>query len=282
MRKTPLASRFTQQLIRVNDQICFAALQQWDFARCLEPLVASRPNEFSTDVFPANPYAEAIYRRVSELADLSGDAEVIALQMGVVASVEHLLAYMEEVQTFREGLIADDGEAIRDDAEEEQLRLKITRWRGSQPNSQYFRTLGYFRHLRNHYAHVNPKPVSAFATYIRSYGTPLNSFWNNGVTDVHGVDFQTLASSRLTPELSFGVMNLLRVCLRHVDEMVAETLTLTEAVRWIVHQVQNVPRNRMMDARRLESKVTARLKMEWNLEVDASKVQQAIHAALAS
>lgn len=281
MRKTPLSHRFTQQLNRVNDQICFAALQQWDFASRLEPLVVSRPKDFSTDVFPINPYAEAIYRRVSELADLSGDAEVIALQMGVVASVEHLLAYLEEVQTFRESLIADDGEAIRDDAEEEQLRLKITRWQGSEPTSQYFRTLGYFRHLRNHYAHVNPKPVSAFATYIRSHGTPLNTFWNNGVTDVHGVDFKTLANSSLTPELAFGVMNLLRVCLRHVDEIVAETLTLADAVRWIVQQIRNVPRNRTMDARRLESKVTVRLKMEWNLEADSSKVRQATDAALA-
>ncbi|MEP3047697.1 MAG: hypothetical protein ABJL55_18135 [Roseibium sp.] len=204
MKKTPLASRFTQQLIRVNDQICFAALQQWDFVKRLEPLIVSHPKEFSTEVFPTNPYVKAIHRRVSELADLSGDAEVIALQMGVVASVEHLLAYMEEVQTFREGLIADDGEEIRDDAEEEQLRLKISRWRGSEPTSQYYRTLGYFRHLRNHYAHVNQKPVSAFATYVRSYGTPLNSLWNNGVTDVHGVDFKTLADSSLTPELAFG------------------------------------------------------------------------------
>lgn len=282
MKKTPLASRFTKQLNRVNDQICFAALQQWDFARRLEPLVDSHPKQFSTEVFPTNPYAKGIYRRVSELADLSGDAEVIALQMGVVASVEHLLAYMEEVQAFREVLIADDGEEIRDDAEEEQLRLKINRWGGSQPTSQYFKTLGYFRHLRNHYAHVNLKPVSAFATYIRSYGTPLNSFWNNGVTDVHGVDFRTLAGSRLTPELAFGVMNLLRVCLWHVDEIVAETLTLTDAVRWIVLQIRSVPRNRVQDARRLESKVTVRLKTEWNLEANASKVQQAIEAALAA
>lgn len=280
MKKTPLASRFTQQLNRVNDQICFAALQQWDFARRLEPLVASRPREFSTEVFPTNPYAESIYRRVSELAELSGDAEVIALQMGVVASVEHILAYMEEVQTFRKNLIADDSEAIRDDAEEEQLRLKIIRWRGSEPTSQYFRTLGYFRHLRNHYAHVNSTPISAFATYIRSYGTPLNSFWNNGVTNIHGVDFRTLGGSKLTPELAIGVMNLLRVCLWHVDEIVAETLTLADAVRWIVQQIHGMPRNRTISGTRLESKVTLRLKMEWNLEAGASTIRQAINAAL--
>lgn len=57
MRKTPLATRFTKKLIRVNDQICFAALQQWDSAKRLETLAKDRPQAFSTDVLQDNPYA---------------------------------------------------------------------------------------------------------------------------------------------------------------------------------------------------------------------------------
>ena len=97
---------------------------------------------------------------------------------------------------------------------------------GSAPASEYFRTLGYFRHLRSHYAHVNTMPTSAFATYVRAYGTPLNTFWNNERTDLHGVDFRTLACTTLPPDLAFGIMNLLRVCLLHVDHIVADTLSL--------------------------------------------------------
>ncbi|MEP3047698.1 MAG: hypothetical protein ABJL55_18140 [Roseibium sp.] len=62
----------------------------------------------------------------------------------------------------------------------------------------------------------------------------------------------------------------------------AETLTVTDAVRWIVQQIRCVQRNRTMDTHRLEAKVTSRLRIEWNLEPDASKIQKSIDAALAA
>ncbi|MBZ9920868.1 hypothetical protein FJ942_06975 [Mesorhizobium sp. B2-4-2] len=280
MKKTPLASRFLKQLICVNDQICFSALQQWDFANRLAPMVNAIPKEFSTAAFPNNPYAASIFRSVSDLATFAGEAELVALQMGVVASVEHLLAYMSDVQHLRESLVTTSGDPIFDDAEEEQLRLKVCRWKGSDPASGYFKTLGYFRHLRNHFAHVNAKPTSAFATYIRSHGTPLNKFWNNGRTDLHGVDFRSLAGIQLTPDLALGVMNLLRVCLRHVDDIVADTLSLEDAVHWIVRDIRSAPRNNGIDAGQLESKVTARLEMEWGVKADVLAIHKAVEAML--
>jgi hypothetical protein len=280
VKKTPLGGRFIKQLIRVNDQVCFAALQQWEFTQHLNPLIDDSPKRFTTDVFSSNPFAKAIYRRVGELPDFSRDAEEIALQMGIVAAVEYVLAYMEEIQLFRERLIKDCAEPIKDDAEEEQLRLKISRWCGSSPKVGYFRTLGYFRLLRNHYAHVNETPSSAFKAYMRSHGTPLNSFWDNGVTDVHGIDFRALAMTRLTPDLAFGVMNLLRVCVQHVDEMIAGTVSIGDAVRWTVLQIKTSPQARHLPIDRLSSKVAARLRMEWNLEEPSSTVVRQVEGVI--
>lgn len=281
MQKTPLATRFTKQLIRVNDQICFAALQQWDSAKRLDTLAKDCPKAFSTDVFQDNPYAKSIYRRVKELPELSRDAQAVALQAGVVASVEYVLAYMQDVQDLREGLVVETGEPFHEDAEEEQLRRKIERWQGKSPTSNYFRTLGYFRHLRNHYAHVNEKPIQAFQAYIRSYGAPLNTFWDNGVTDLHGVDFKSLATTDLTPELAFGIMNLLRVCLRYVDDMIADSVSLADIVRWIVMRIWSERRNRQVPRARLVSKVTAQLKMDWGREPDTIQIEKAIETVLA-
>lgn len=281
MSKTPLATRFTKQLIRVNDQICFAALQQWDSMTRFEKIARDCPKVFSPEIFENKPYAKSIHRCAKELPKLSRDAQTVALHTGVVASVEYVLAYMKDVQDLRESLVLETGQPIHDDAEEEKLRRKIERWLGKPPTSNYFRTLGYFRHLRNHYAHVNEKPVQAFQTYIRSYGTPLNSFWNNGVTDLHGVDFNSLATTDLTPELAFGIMNLLRVCLRHVDNLVADSLSLADAVRWIVLQLWLDPRNRQLPPARLVSKVTTRLKMDWGRDGDAPHIEKAIETALA-
>ena len=267
VKKTPLAARFTKQLVRVNDQVCFAALQQWEFTQRLNLYVDDRPHEFTTDAFPENPFAEVIYRRVGDLPKFSNEAEQIALQMGIIAAAEYVLAYIEEVQKLRDEVSSDEVEPIRDDAEEEQLRLKISRWCGGSPTAGYFRTLGYFRLLRNHYAHVNETPSPAFSSYIRSYGTPLNAFWNNGVTDIHQIVFRTLHTTSMTPDLAFGVMNLLRVSVQHIDEMVAETLNLDEVARWIVLQIRTEPRARQFHIKRMSSKVATRLRMDWNIEV---------------
>jgi hypothetical protein len=281
VKKTPLGGRFIKQLIRVNDQVCFAALQQWEFSQHLNSLTENSPKAFTTDVFPSNPFAKANYRKVGELPDFSKGAEEIALQMGIIAAVEYVLAYMEEVQVLREGLVADHAEPIRENAEEEQLRLKISRWRGISPTAGYFWTLGYFRLLRNHYAHVNDTLTSAFKTYVRSHGTPLNSFWDNGVTDVHGIEFRALASTSLTPELAFGVMNVLRVCVQHIDEMVAETMSLADAVQWIVLQIWTAPGTRQLHVDRLSLKVAARLRIEWNIETPLSTVVRQVEGVIA-
>lgn len=65
MKRTPLGSRFTKQLIRVNDQVCFAALQQWEFTQHLDLLASASPKEFTTAAFTTNPFAKNIYRRLS-------------------------------------------------------------------------------------------------------------------------------------------------------------------------------------------------------------------------
>jgi hypothetical protein len=217
MRKTPVAARFMQQLIKVNDQICFSALQQWEFQRTLVPLVANHASDFTPAIFRLNPFANSIFRRVGELPAFLADSEQVALRMGVISAAEHALAYIDEVQKIRELLIANEGASIEDDAEEEQLRRKIQAWSCSAPIAGYFRTLGYLRLLRNHYAHVNEKPHAALKTFIGSHGTPLNRFWDNGVTDVHGMDFRALPTIALTPKLAFGIMNVARLSIQHID-----------------------------------------------------------------
>lgn len=75
-------------------------------------------------------------------------------------------------------------------------------------------------------------------------------------------------------------MNLLRVCLRHVDEMVADSVSLADTVRWIVTKIQSDPRNRQLPRARLVSKVTARLNMDWGHEGNTLQVEKVMDAVL--
>ena len=276
-KKTPLSTRFTRQIIRVNDQICFAAFQQWQFLQILDPIASTQPTDFTTGVFPDNPYSETIHRRMSDLPKFSLDAEQVALQMGVIAAVEYVLAYIEEVQELRETLYPPEQPFIRDDAEEEQLRRKLVSWNSKQPRIEYFRTLGCFRLLRNHYAHVNEEPNTAFTSYARLHGTQLNSFWDNGITDVKAIDFKMLPSMQLTPKIAFGIMNLLRICIQHIDSMVADTVSTSKAIVWVIERDPKVVNLKI--AKRM-SKISTRLRMEWNIHLSPPAAEELIEIAL--
>jgi hypothetical protein len=282
MKKTPVSARFTKQLIKVNDQVRFSALRQWEFEQTLAPLLINRAADFTPAVFPANPFSQGIYRKIGDLPAFSDEAEQVALRMGVIASVEYTLAYLEEVQTFRQSLGMSEGDEIEADAEEEQLRLKVEWWSGKPSVQEHFRTLGYLRLLRNHYAHMNDAPHPSFKTYIRSQGTPLNRFWNNITIDLHGIDFRTLATVQLTPNLTFGIMNVLRACLRYIDELVANTLGLADIIQFIMDQMFRSPRNRQLRIDRISSKVRTRLRMDWNMDVSVPDVSKEVEQIMAA
>jgi hypothetical protein len=116
----------------------------------------------------------------------------------------------------------------------------------------------------------------AFKSYVRSHGSPLNTFWKNGRTNVHRIDFRTLHSIKLVPDLAFGIMNLLRVSVQHIDHMIAETLSVTDVVRWTVLQIRAVPQARQLALDRLSSKVQKRLKMEWGIDESLGAVLNSV------
>jgi hypothetical protein len=263
MLKTPVTSRFLQRLIDVGDQICFSALRQWEFDRTLAGAAAQRPSDFTPSVFASNPFSNRIYRKMGDLPQFSAEAEQVALKMGVIASVEHVLACLDEMQTFRAALAPTSADAIRDDAEEEQLRAKIEAWSGKNPTAAYFRTIGMFRLLRNHYAHLNDKPHPALKTFVASYATPLNRFWAKAPTQLHGLDFRTIATVPLTFELAIAVVNLLRVSVIHIDEMLSATLAFDDVVAWLLSEVLKHPRSKSLAVDRLTSKVRLRMKMDF-------------------
>lgn len=276
MQKTPVAARFLKRLIEAGDQICFSALRQWEFDRTLSRAAAQHPNDFTPVVFTANPFSNRIYRRIGDLPQFSSDAEQVALRMGVIASVEHVLACLEELQSFRAALAPTSADAISNDAEEEQLRQKIEAWSGVKPTAAYFRTIGFFRLIRNHYAHLNDKPHPALKSYVAANAATLNRFWAGAPTQLHGLDFRTISGIPLTFELAIAVVNLLRVSVLHIDEMLAATLKFEDVVGRLLAEVLKNPRSTGLTLDRLTSKVRLRLEMEFAHACGADTIKPVI------
>lgn len=276
MQKTPVTARFLQRLVDVGDQICFSALRQWEFDRTLSGAAAQRPADFTPAVFTSNPFSNRIYRRMGDLPQFSAEAEQVALKMGVIASVEHVLACLDEMQTFRAALAPTSVDAFRNDAEEEQLRAKIEAWSGASLTAAYFRTIGMSRLLRNHYAHLNDKPHPALKAYIASHATALNRFWAKAPTQLHGLDFRTISTVPLTFELAIAIVNLLRVSLVHVDEMLSATIEFDDVVAWLLGEVLKHPRSGSLTLDRLTSKVKLRMEMEFAHSSAADSIRPVI------
>jgi hypothetical protein len=272
--KTPLLSKFERQLELVNDQMCFSAFYQWEFNQDLIKIVQSNPEDFTTSAFPKNPFSPSIYRRIKDLPSFAKEAEQVAIRMGFVASVEFCLAYMSEVQDLKEKFEASSADAIVHDAEEEQLRRKMKVWIGGNTfQGGYLTTLGYFRLLRNHYAHANLEPHKSLVSYSRANSEDLDKFWDNGITDVKGVRFDTLLELQPSPEQAFGLLNMIRVSLRQIDNAIAKTFTLQSILKHAA-----CTRSRAIISGRtipvLARKFRQQLVDEWSLEIDTSKVAQ--------
>ena len=74
-------------------------------------------------------------------------------------------------------------------------------------------------------------------------------------------------------------MNLLRVCVQLIDQMVANTLSLAEVIEWEVREIFTDSKNRKLSVERLSSKVSNRLRMNWGTRVLASGIAAQVQQA---
>lgn len=278
MEKTPIRSKFVKRLVRINDQLCFGALGRHELGITLAGLAKSAPDDFTTTVFPTNPFAHRIYRKMKDIPALAAGSAQIGFQMAIVAGVEHALAYVEEIEDFRALVCPSPADTIGLKAAEDQLYAKMTAWTGAPPIVGPYRTLGYLRLLRNHYAHVNDMPTQAFASYLATHSHHLQQFWTNGITDLGKLKFRTLPNGPLTPENAFAVMNLLRVMIEKIDREFIATLVLGDIVDVVTAEVfaRVGPNDRLPEP--LTRKVTAALDMGYGEKFANAAVRQGVDA----
>jgi hypothetical protein len=282
MDRTPIRAKFVKRLITINDQLCFAALGRREFGETLSKLVKASPKDFTTSVFPANPYAPRIYRKMKDMPAFAAKSEQIELQMCIIAGFEHALAYVEELEDFRASVRPSHADATNVDAPEDRLLAKMTQWMGGASEKGPYKTFGYVRLLRNHYAHVNDEKTPAFSSYIANHAHQLQRFWDNGITDLGGIKFRTLPDGPLSAESAFAVMNLLRVSIEMIDRDYAGTLKLADILETTAAEVFVAAAHHDRALERMGPKVRATLKRDYGEEFDLTAVREGVNAFLAA
>lgn len=229
MKRTPIVRRYEHALALVNDQLCFSALASHELSNAIGIVSASKGEMFTTDAFPENPYTERLFRKVKDLSAFASNADETAYRMGVVFAYEHLAAYLEDVLQYRRALHPSPQDKLKHDALEDMVAQRIEGWSPGVAEQGYFRTIGYLRHLRNSFAHAHVGPSDELAAYAAVHAYSLSKFWDNGRTDIGKIDFRALPSNRMTPQSVQALMNLTRICLHQIDQLIAKTLS-TDAV----------------------------------------------------
>ncbi|MBB4279350.1 hypothetical protein [Rhizobium mongolense] len=280
LKRTPIGTRFFNQMIRANDQACYSALQHAEFARQVAGLALERPDAFTAEIFTDNPYAMRMYRRAGELGPFGAASMMVGLQMSVIASYEYADAFSREIQAFRKKHFPSDADLKREEADEETLRRKMTIWCSDPPPNGYFDTLGYVRHRRNHFAHGFEEIEPAFSSYINQRGYRLNKFWDNGRTETFSFDFQDRNPSSISIEQTFGLINMLRVSIICIDELFANTLPFPDLFATEVRAILTDPRSRGLSRRRIASKARTRLEMSYGYRCSAEIANELTEQAM--
>ncbi len=259
VKKTPIGTKFQKQLVKANDQACFSALEHFEFSKILHQLEMTQPNAFTTEIFCDNPYAARMYRKGHELRPFGISSAEVGLQMAIIASYEYADAFSSELQNFRKAHCPSPADSIKEDADEDTLREKISAWSGEKQVRGFFDTLGYLRHRRNHFAHGNVELEPAFSRFINQRAHHLNTFWDNDTTKIFGYNFLSRELNSITPEHAFALINMLRVSISHIDETFANSLSYDELFLAEARSILEAPQHRSLPVRKVASKARTRI-----------------------
>lgn len=263
MIRTPLGKRFIEELSIANDQIIYSAFAHHEFDKIAVDQYKKYPQKKTTASFPKNPIAIRLDVTNAELYILRKTNAQVGHRSGIIAGTEHALAYLQEMQEFRAGDDANKTSSDPKEPEEEKALRKLRIWSAADIEPAWFRTIGYFRLLRNHYAHANRFLHGAFRIHIANYGHYLNRFWNNGFTVTFGYDFQDERVNQHDLDHALAAMNFLRASIREIDAAFASTLRLEHVVERAIQDVWRHSPTLRTDVSKLARKVRTTLDLQY-------------------
>ncbi|MDV6315207.1 hypothetical protein [Idiomarina sp. HP20-50] len=223
--KSQVLRRFESKLEDMNDQLCYFLFSDIEVNKILSKLEHDVLDAYTTDVYNNNEFSERLHVKIEALPEFRARAFHSLVSMGVIASVEYLLSYIEEIEEFRAYVMPSDYDDVTDKKPEEQLRVKLSNWLGEDPESAVIKTMAYLRLRRNHIAHVREEMSDGYSSLVKNDSNYLNNYWSKQPTELNGFDFSKISFSEFEVNEIFALINLSRVCMRKVDSLILSTIS---------------------------------------------------------
>lgn len=216
--------KFESKLEDMNDQLCYFLFSDNEVNSVLSKLEQGTSGAYTTEVFPENNFSERLHIKIEALPAFRTKAFHTLVSMSVIASVEYLLSYIGEIEEFRARVMPSVHDGVNNEKSEEQLRLKLKKWLGKEPESALIKTIAYLRLRRNHIAHVQEVANDAYSSLLKNDSNQLNTYWAKQSTELNGFDFSKKSFSEFEVNEVFALINLSRVCMRSVDSLILSTI----------------------------------------------------------
>lgn len=230
--KTPILRKYESKFAQVNDQLCYFFFADWEVEKIFRKTERDNSDLLTTDVFSDNKFSPRLQIKLEKLPCFRNGAYHTLVAISIIAAVEYLLSYIDEIEIFRSNVSPSQHDEERDDKTEEQLNKKLKGWLGARPEIAIIKTIKYLRLRRNHLAHLREQMSNDLTSFIKNDAHFLNRFWGERKTNIYDFDFSKKDLATFNENEAFALLNLIIVSMKIVDEIVLSTLSLQDLVRY--------------------------------------------------
>ena len=264
MVKSPPFRIFEAKLARMNDLLCYYLFSDAEVEASLSRISSAKLARYTTETFPANPYAGRLHIRTNTLEKFRKLAFHTSVGVSLVGAVEFLLNYIKDIEGFRALVLPTPHDGIRTEKPEEQLNQKLQAWsEGCQFDGELVKTIRYLRLRRNHFAHVREEMSQEFKHLLKNDAHHLNKYWASQPTDLYDFNFSDSDFSKSASNEALALINLVRVCQKKIDACVMSSVGRLDIARYEAPSFLVNPKHRNLDGSRQADKFRGFLKFKY-------------------
>lgn len=235
MKRTPLTSKYVQELAKINDRLCFYEFTRSEIENAVTPHLPSKNESFLPTVFACNPSAARINVKLGSLPKFMREHDEFTLGSYVSTSYEmasHYTAAALKLLLVTNGLL--EPKPPKRAGPETVYRQALADLGFTIPDQEVHDALSFIRLRRNHFVHLNKLPSPLFIQFCSAVGVALNKYWQNARG---ALDFTVATAGPISEVEAIAMIKILRICVDALDTHLAGILNVAALGRSVAEEI---------------------------------------------
>jgi hypothetical protein len=237
MNKSPIRKVFVDNLVSLNDQLCFFLFAERELERQLEDFSPAVGKLYTSDVFARNEFAPKIHVTIEKLPDFQNRNRTFTFGTYFSTSYEVASEYYDSALALIEACYPNKlqrvAKGINKKGQKATLSIENAYYETLKasgcvlPDLEVIHTLSYIRFRRNTFIHIGDELSEFFQDLITSRGVDLNKYWGSAL---RRIDFTSTAVFRFEKDETIELLKLLRIIIERLDDALVKSLN----PKWIL------------------------------------------------